>query len=192
MLSFKLKKANHDKVSRVSKFLCTVGFVGIVVFSAYTAISSYIKATSILSDHSVVDAALAFEYTTEERRKRGRVSTTYHFLYQFSVEGVDYEGRFTTSESNSDKFLDAATIAVAYSNSDHALFDRLELLERNNDFMGILGRLALAFLGFAFLMSLLHLLMTEKLFVLREEDREPEQDEELADDPAAMPESHRA
>jgi hypothetical protein len=175
MISIRLAKANHDKVSKVSGFLCTIGFFAGMAFFTYAAISSYVHATSILSDHTVVEAALSFDKITEQSASRGRKTTTYHFSYAFQVDGADYEGRFGASASNAEKFLSADTIAVAFSNGSRE-FDRLALLERNDSLLGILGRLLIIFLVMCILMPLLHRLITARLFVLRAEDREPDEE----------------
>lgn len=169
MLSFKISPAAHQKVSRVSRIICTLFAIGFVVVMCLTAIGDHLRAKRILADHSVVSAPLALDNVTEERGRRGRTKEMYHFTYQFQVKGQPYIGRFDVAGSNVDNYPEGTVLQIAYSNADPAHFDRLERLQDLSKTSGMFTRLGVGVLGAALIAFIIHLLATRRLFVPREE-----------------------
>lgn len=175
MISFKLAPQTHAKVSRASAVFFKLLFVAAVLFLGYKAIGGYLRASSILADHSVVSVPVQLVEVTEERGRKGRRRNMYHFGYSFEAGGERHEGRFTTSESNADPYLgEDVTIEVAYANAEPARFDRLERLQSQSGLGSLVVRLLVAVAGAALIMFLMHLLLTAKLFVPRVPEQAPE------------------
>ena len=170
MLSFKLKKATHDRVAEVSLWLCLGGWIAGNLFLGYAGVSTYLEARSILKNHVVVPAALEFVDVSETYRRRTGTRLTYHFQYSFDIDGEAFRGEFSASESYVDDYMGKDTIDVAFSTTNRK-FDRVSRLERNDSFLGLIGRmvvvaiisLLLTFAAFAYL--------TAGLFVVRPEDQ---------------------
>jgi hypothetical protein len=94
------------------------------------------------------------------------VSYQYHFRYDFSVDGVEYTGHFSTSEDNATPYLgETPQVDVAYARSNPAQFDRLDRLEGQKGLGSVLGRVIVALGMLAILAFVVHLLVTRKLFV---------------------------
>ncbi|NZA25699.1 DUF3592 domain-containing protein [Luteimonas sp. SJ-92] len=175
MISFKLEPDNHAALSRWSKRFFQVVFVLAAGVLMFMGIDGYREASSILADHSVVNVPVELEGIDEERGRRGRTRHMFDFGYAFEVDGTQYRGAFTTSESNAEKYLgDGTTIDIAYSNADPARFDRLDKLQGMAGAGSLVKRMAIAVLGAAFLAFVMHMLLVAKLFVPRKPEPEPE------------------
>ncbi|MBC9250756.1 hypothetical protein A9179_10755 [Pseudomonas alcaligenes] len=169
MLSFKTSPATHQKISRVSRWLCFAAFVVGLGFLGYTSVAGYRTATAILKDHSVATAAVSLKDVTEEHHRKGRTSLTYNFTYAFEAKGTQQVGEFSTSEDNAQPYLEeGAKVEVAFSNQDPSHFDRLERLQTQADLGGSLKRWLIMLPVGALLALVLHILIVARLFVPRE------------------------
>jgi hypothetical protein len=169
MISFKVKPENHVAISRWSKRFFMVVFIAGAALLSFMGIDSYRQANSILGDHGTVTVPVELVDVTEERGRKGRTRTMYHFGYAFEAGGERHEGHFSTSESNADPYLvEGATIEVAYANADPSRFDRLSRLESQSGFGSLIVRILVALAGAALVAFVLHMLVVGKLIVPRE------------------------
>jgi hypothetical protein len=174
MISFKVKPENHAVISRWSKRFFMVVFVAGAALLSFMGIDDYRQANAILGDHGTVTVPVELVDITEERGRKGRTKTMYHFGYSFEAGGQRHEGHFSTSESNADPYLaDDATIEVAYANADPSRFDRLSRLESQSGFGSLIVRMLVALAGAAFVAFVLHMLLVGKLIVAREAEPAP-------------------
>ncbi|MDF2819276.1 MAG: hypothetical protein K0S73_3216 [Stenotrophomonas rhizophila] len=165
MISIPVSDTSHARLSRVSRWLCSIGYAFLAVFFAWSALSGHRQAEAILKDAVTVQAPVQVDHI-EEKRRKGRVSYQYHFRYDFSVDGVEYTGHFSTSEDNATPYLgEAPQVDVAYARSNPAQFDRLDRLEGQKGLGSVLGRVIVALGMLAILAFVVHLLVTRKLFV---------------------------
>lgn len=165
MISIPVSDTSHARLSRVSRWLCSIGYAFLAVFFAWSALSGHRQAEAILKDAVTVQAPVQVDHI-EEKRRKGRVSYQYHFRYDFSVDGVEYTGHFSTSEDNATPYLgEAPQVDVAYARSNPAQFDRLDRLEGQKGLGSVLGRVIVALGMLAILVFVVHLLVTRKLFV---------------------------
>lgn len=169
----KVKPQTHATISRWSKRLFMLVFVAGAVMLGSMGIQGYRNANAILADHSTVTVPVELVEVTQERGRKGRTKEVYHFGYAFEAGGRQFQGAFTTSESNADPYLeDGAAIEVAYANADPARFDRLERLQGQSGLGGLAMRLLIAVAGAALIAFVLHLLVVAKLIVPRPTDAE--------------------
>ena len=141
----------------VSKLVGPAYLAG-VVFAAYTGISTYVTASSIMRDHTVIEAPMEL-VDMSSRTKRGHTSVTYHFSYSYVVAGNEYSSAYSAVNEHGERFLDAQSITLAYSNTNPADSGALHLLERQSSlwemikgfllFSTILGVLALFVYGWS-------------------------------------------
>ncbi len=172
MLSFKVSESTHQTIAITTKYLCYIGYIGGLVFFAYTMISNYRQAGMILDDPVITTAAVTLDDVTVEKGRKGRRTETYHFTYAYQVEGETFEQSFTTSESNADQYLDDESVEIAYAKNDPTLSGKLKRLEKNHSLTSILWRFALAFFLLMFLVYAVYMLITAKLFVNRDPNSE--------------------
>ena len=163
----KLSAHSHARLASVVKKLAIVGYLVALVFFTWVGLDSHWEAKQILSDQQVVEAALALDEITERRRKR-RTTYTYHFSYNFEVDGQTYGSSFSTSESNADPYIDAATVSVAYKLSDPAVHDRVKVIERNASLGGVFKRLLFAIPLLALVVAAVYGLLMYRLFSIRD------------------------
>lgn len=174
MISFKVKPENHVAVSRWSKRFFMVVFVIGAGLLAFMGIDGYRHAHSILGDHATVTVPVELVDVTEERGRKGRTKTMFHFGYAFEAGGQQHTGQFTTSESNAGAHLaEDATIEVAYANADPSRFDRLSRLESQAGVGSLLVRLLASLAGAALIAFIMHIMLVGKLIVPRETESEP-------------------
>jgi len=173
MLSFKLKKKNHDRLSEVFLWLCGIGFLCFAVAIIYGSFSRYLEARSILADYTVIEAAVELDHTTDSYHRRTGTRTTYHFRYYFEVDGTQYEDTFGVSESNIDRFRGLESVEVAFGNKNHE-FERLSVLDGRDSLLGTLWDILWIMFLTAILTLVIFVYLTAGLFVVREQDREPE------------------
>lgn len=175
MISFSVKPETHAAISRWSKRFFVVVFLAGAGLLAYMGLDGYRQANGILRDHATVNVPVELVEITEERGRKGRTRLMYHFGYAFEADGGQHQGRFTTSQSNAEPYLqDGATIDVAYARADPSRFDRLSRLESQSGFGRLLVRLLVAVAGAALIATLMHLLLVAKLIVPRAADPVPE------------------
>lgn len=172
MLSFKVKKSTHQTISSATKYLCYTAYIGGLVFFAYTMFSNYRQAGMILDDPVITTAAVTLDDVTVEKGRKGRRTETYHFTYAYEVGGETFEQSFTTSESNAAKYLDQESVEIAYAKSQPALSGKRQQLEKNHSIGSILWRFALAFFLLMFLVYAVYMIITAKLFVVRDASSE--------------------
>ncbi len=126
----------------IAKLVWPAYLVGIV-FLSYAGIGSYLDASSILKDHTVVEAPIELVNTTS-RTKRGHTSTTYIFNYTYTVDGSDYVSEYSAVNEKGERFLDEPVITIAYSNADPAKVGALHVLERQSSLGGTIKRVLIA------------------------------------------------
>ena len=121
-----------------------------VIFLSYAGVSSYLNASSILRDHTVVEAPIEL-VNTKSRTKKGHTSTTYIFNYTYAVGGRDYVSEYSAVNEKGERFLDKSLITIAYSNADPGKAGALHVLKRQSSLGGTIKRILLA----AFLLGLI-------------------------------------
>ena len=141
----------------ISKLVWPAYFAGLIYLS-YAGFNSYLNASSILADHTVVEAAME-HIDTRYRTKRGHTTTTYVFNYSYTVDGKEYVTRYSAVNEKGERYLDEALITIAYSNSDPGKGGALHVLERQSSLGGwiksmlivalVLGLIALFVYGWA-------------------------------------------
>ena len=169
MLTFKVKKSTHQTIAVISKYLCTLAFIGAVGFFGYSMSRNYQEANTILNDAVYVDAELMLTDVILESGRKGKTKSTYEFTYSYEAGGSPYEKTFTTSESNADKYVDLTTIPVAYAKSNPALSGKVDRLEKNSSIGSLAWRGLVALLGLMFLAWALHAIITGVTFTPRDE-----------------------
>lgn len=102
-----------------------------VIFLSYVAASSYLNASSIMKDHTVVEAPIEL-VNTSSRTKRGHTSTTYKFKYTYTVKGQEYVSDYSAVNEKGERYLDSPLITIAYSNSDPEKVGALHVLQRQS------------------------------------------------------------
>lgn len=165
MLQFTVKANTHNTITTITKFACWLGFIGAVVFFAYTLFVNYQKSAAILADPVIINAPVTLEDVTLEEGRRGRIKETYHFQYSYEVGGQWHKKDFTSSESNAKKYLDADTIEIAYLKSNPAESEQLDRLQKNSSLSSLSLRGLVALLGLMFLAFALFKIITAKLFI---------------------------
>ena len=116
-----------------------------ILFLSYAGITSYINASAILEDHTVVDAPIELIDTTS-RTKRGHTSTTYIFNYTYTAEGNEYVSEYSAVNEKGERYIDNPVITVAYSNADPSMVGALHVLERQSSLWGMIKGVTLAVL----------------------------------------------
>lgn len=111
----------------IAKLVWPAYFAGLI-FLSYTGFNSYLNASSILADHTVVKAQTE-HVDTSSRTKRGHTSTTYKFRYTYTVDGTEYSGRHSAVNDKADRYFDDPTVEIAYSNADPAKAGLLRVLK---------------------------------------------------------------
>lgn len=165
MISIPVSDTSHARLSRASRWLCSIGYAVLAVFFAWSALSGHREAEAILKDAVTVQAPVQVDHI-EEKRRKGRVSYQYHFRYDFEANGVTHTGHFATSEDNAAPYLEEEPqVTVAYSRTDPSRFERLDRLEGQKGLGPVLGRVVVALGMLAILAFVVHLLLTRKLFV---------------------------
>ncbi|MCS4236047.1 DUF3592 domain-containing protein [Stenotrophomonas sp. BIGb0135] len=168
MISIPVSDTSHARLTRAARWLCILGYVGLAIGFAWTALSGHRQAQAILKDPVSVQVPVQLDHIEESRRK-GRVSHTYQFRYQFVVDGVARHGEFSTSEDNATPYLeDGAQVEVAYARADPARFERMDRLQGQKDLGAVLGRLSVGVVLLGVLAFVVFLLLTRKLFVVRQ------------------------
>jgi len=174
MLSFKLKKKNHDRLSEICLWLCGIGFLCLAVAIIYGSFARYLEARSILADYRVIEAAVELDHTTDSYHRRSGTRTTYHFRYYFEVDGTQYEDTFGVSESNIDRFRNVDSVEVAFANQSHE-FARLSVLDGRDSLLGTLWDILWILFLAAILTLVIFVYLTAGLFVVREQDRQAQE-----------------
>ena len=104
-------------------------YLGGLIFAAYTGISLYIAASSIMKDHTVVEAPIELVNTTS-RTKRGHTSITYHFKYSYTVNGQEFSSPYSAVNEKGERYLDKGVITIAYSNPNPEKAGALHVIKR--------------------------------------------------------------
>lgn len=182
MISFKLRKKNHDRLTKIVGYLCLAGYLYMMGLASYTAITGSLRASRILDNPTIIQASLALDDVRESYRRRTGTTRTWRFRYSFEVDGTQYEDTFEASESNAGKFVDRDTIEIAFSR-DTGEFERTTWLEGRDSIPGAIWSIVKWMFISALLILLIFLFVTLQLFVVREQDRVPD-DADDADDAA--------
>lgn len=152
----------------ISKLVWPAYFAGII-FLSYAGFNSYLNATSILKDHTVVEAPIELVNTTS-RTKRGHTSTTYIFNYTYTVDGRDYTERYSAVNEKGERYLDEPVITIARSNTDPAKAGALHVLKRQSSLGGLIKGVLIA----ALILGLIALFVYGWALPDDEEDELPE------------------
>jgi hypothetical protein len=168
MISIPVSDTAHARLSQAARWLCILGYVVLAVVFSWSALSGHRQAQAILKDAVSVQVPVQLDHIAESRRK-GRVSHTYQFRYQFVVDGVARDGEFSTSEDNAAPYLrDGAQVEVAYARADPSRFERMDRLQGQKRLGAVLGRLSVGVVMLGVLAFVVFLLLTRKLFVVRQ------------------------
>ena len=145
-------------------------YLGGVIFLSYAGINSYLNASSILNDHTVVEAPIELVNTTS-RTKRGHTSTTYIFNYTYTVDNKDYVSEYSAVNEKGERYLEEPFITVAYSNPDPSKVDALHVLNRQSSLGGTIKRILIA--------ALLLALIAGAVYAWATPDEEDEEEADL-------------
>ncbi|MFN4161680.1 MAG: DUF3592 domain-containing protein [Stenotrophomonas sp.] len=168
MISIPVSATSHARLTQAARWLCILGYVVLAVVFSVSALSGHRQAEAILKDAVSVQVPVQLDHIEESRRK-GRVSHTYQFRYQFVVDGVAREGEFSTSEDNAAPYLrEGAQVEVAYARVDPSRFERMDRLQGQKSLGAVLGRLSVGVVLLGVLVFVVFLLLTRKLFVVRQ------------------------
>lgn len=137
--------------------------LAIMMLATYVGIQSYIRATRILSDHSIVQAKVTHSEHRQERTKKGRLKDIYEVSYGFDLDGKAYAATFRTNEEKFVKYKSTGALTVAYSNKNHAEFDRKELLITQSSLLGMFMRLAMIFVAAIIFFSIIGFIVKGRL-----------------------------
>ena len=137
--------------SLISKLVLPAYLAGLV-FTAYTGVSSYLAASSIMKDHTVIDAPLEL-VDTSSRTKRDHTSITYKFIYTYIVDGEEYSSRYSAVNEHGERYLEEGVITLAYSNTDPANAGPLHVLEPQSSISEIIK----GFISFSLVLSVVAL-----------------------------------
>jgi len=135
----------------ISKLVWPAYLAGIV-FTAYSGVSMYLTASSIMEDHTVIEAPIELVSTTS-RTKRGHTSITYKFIYSYTVDGNEYSAPYSAVNEHGERFLEEQVITLAYSNADPARAGALHVLVRRSSLWGMIK----GFLFFSLVLSVVAL-----------------------------------
>lgn len=114
-------------------------FCAMLVLAA-VGIVTYLDATSILRNHTEIEAPIQL-VDTSTRTKKGHTTTTYHFEYRYTVGAEEFSQPVSAVNEQGEHYLDEQTIRIAYSNEDPELVGALDVLQRQADLMGLIRRL---------------------------------------------------
>jgi len=160
----------------ISKLVLPAYLAGIV-FTGYSSVSLYLAASSIMKDHTVIEAPIEL-VDTSSRTKRGHTSITYHFNYTYNVDGKEYSSAYSAVNEHGERYMEEQLITLAYSNADPAKAGALHVLERQSG----LGGMIKGFLIFSLILSVIALFVYG-WSVAGKEDENPDEDV----DPSATP-----
>ena len=135
----------------IAKLVWPAYLIG-VIFLSYAGVNAYLNASSIMSDHTVVDAPIELTNTTS-RTKKGHTSITYCFNYSYTVGDQDYVSQYSAVNEKGERYLDEPVIAIAYSNGEPANSGVLHVLKRQSSLGDTVKRILMA----AFLLALIAL-----------------------------------
>ena len=138
----------------VSKLVWPAYFAGLI-FLSYAGFDAYRNASSILQDHTVVEAPIEL-IDASSRTKRGHTSTTYVFNYNYSVDGEGYTSEYSAVNEKGERYLDDPVITIAYSNTDPAKAGALHVLERQASLGGLIKRMLIIALILGFIAMLVY------------------------------------
>lgn len=151
-----------SKMAGFKKFSAVV-ILAVMIFATYVGIQSYLRATRILSDHSTLQAKVTQADHRQERTKKGRLKDIYEVSYSFDLGGKAYAATFRTNKEKFDRYKSDGSLNVAYSNRNHAEFDRKELLLTQSSVFGLLKRLGMIFIGAIIFFSIIGFIVKGRL-----------------------------
>ena len=115
-------------------------YVVAIGFLSWAGIQSYLNASAILSDHTVVKAPIEL-MDVSERTKRGHTTTTYEFEYTYVVDGKEYVSEYSAVNEKGEKYVGEPIIEVAYANGDPVRSGALHVLARQAKLGSLIIRL---------------------------------------------------
>jgi hypothetical protein len=114
----------------ISKLVWPAYFAALIYLS-YTGVNQYRDATSILNDHTVVEAPIEL-VDTSSKTKRGHTTKTYIFNYAYNVDGKNYSAEYSAVNEMGERYLAEPFITIAYSNTDPTNVGALWVLEEKS------------------------------------------------------------
>ena len=111
----------------ISKLIWPAYLAGFI-YLVYLSVDQYGDASSIMSDHTVVEAPIEL-VDTSSKTKKGHTTKTYYFNYTYNVDGKDYTAKYSAVNEMGERYIADPSIEVAYSNSDPSNVGVLWLLE---------------------------------------------------------------
>lgn len=132
----------------VAKLVWPAYFVGLI-YLVYLGVDQYRHASSILNDHTVIEAPMEL-VDTSSRTKRGHTSRTYVFNYTYDVDGKNYSAEYSAVNEKGERYLDDPFLTIAHSNTDPTKVGALHVLEGKSS----VGRYVRGFLFFAVVLGL--------------------------------------
>lgn len=112
----------------------------LLIFLSGAGVASYLNASRILRDHTVVQAPIEL-VDTSSRTKKGHTTTTYEFEYRYSVAGQDFVQPYSAVNDKGERYVEAGVIKIAYANGDPGRAGALHVLERQASLFGLVKRI---------------------------------------------------
>ena len=138
----------------ISKLVWPAYFAALIYLS-YASVDQYRDASSIMSDHTVVEAPIELVDTSSKTR-RGHTRKTYHFNYTYNVDGKNYSAKHSAVNDNAERYLAERLITIAYSNTDPTNVGVLWILEEKYSVGGYLMSLLIFALVFGLIAILVY------------------------------------
>ncbi len=120
----------------ISKLVLPAYLAGIV-FTAYSGVSLYLNASSIMNDHTVIEAPMEL-VDMSSRTKKGHTSITYKFNYTYTVDGQEYSSPYSAVNEHGERYIEEGFITLAYSNTNPAEAGALHVLEHQASLWGMI------------------------------------------------------
>ncbi len=121
-----------------------------LAYLAYLSVTTYLDATSILKDHTVVEAQVEL-MDTSYRTKRGHTTTTYDFRYSYTVDGKDFSATYSAVNEKGERYIEDGFVTIAYANTDPSNAGVLVNLENQSS----IGRFIKSFLIVALVLGII-------------------------------------
>ena len=103
-------------------------YFAFLIFLIYTSVDQYRDASSIMNDHTVVEAPIELVDTSSKTR-RGHTTKTYIFNYTYNVDGKSFSAEYSAVNEMGERYLAEPFITIAYSNADPTNVGALWILE---------------------------------------------------------------
>jgi hypothetical protein len=114
----------------ISKLIWPAYLAGFI-YLVYLSIDQYRDTSSIMNDHTVVEAPIEL-VDTSSKTKKGHTTKTYVFNYTYNVGGKDYTRKHSAINEKGEHYIAEPFITIAYSNSDPSKVGVLWILEERH------------------------------------------------------------